>query len=96
MKTKEKISLLLLTSLYLLMTISFVPGSVVGTLNATLGHLMVTLPYTIGLTIIAVSLVQKIVGQKLLPDRIARIYLTIGLLAEFFYAIYHYAEQGQI
>ena len=96
MKTKEKISLLLLTSLYLLMTISFVPGSVTGTLNATLGHLMVTLPYTIGLTIIAVSLVQKIVGQKLLPDRIARIYLTIGLLAEFFYAIYHYAEQGQI
>ncbi len=96
MKTQEKISLFLLTALYLVMTVSYVPNNFSATLNATLGHLMITLPYTIGLTLVVVSLVQRVVGQKLLVDRVARIYLMVGLLAEFLYAIYHYALQGQV
>lgn len=78
------------------MIVSYVPGQLVGTLKATLAHIMVTIPYTVGLTIFAVSIMQKIVGQKLLPDRVARIYLTVGLMAEFVYAIYHYSQQGQV
>lgn len=96
MKTKEKISLILLTALYLVMTISFVPGNLSATVSHTLNHLMVTIPYTVGLTIVTVSLMQRIVGVKLLPDRIARIYLTVGLMAEFIYAIYFYTQQGQV
>ncbi len=96
MNAKEKIILTALVCLYLLMTISFVPGSFTGTLNATIKHLMITLPYAIGMTILAVAIMQKVVGEKLLPDRVARIYLMIGLFCEFVYAIYDYASQGQM
>ena len=96
MTTKEKTILSALVFLYLLMTISFVPGNIIGTLNATVKHLMITLPYAIGMTILAVSIMQKVVGEKLLPSRIARFYLMIGLFCEFVYAIYDYTTQGQM
>lgn len=96
MKTKEKIVLSTLVCLYLLMTISFIPGSLSGTINATIKHLMVTLPYSIGMTILAVSIIQKVVGEKLLLDRVARIYLMIGLFSEIIYAIYDYTTKGQM
>lgn len=96
MNVKEKTILSALVCLYLLMTISFIPGSFSGTLNATLKHLMITLPYSIGMTILAVSVMQKVVGEKLLLDRIARIYLMIGLFCEIIYAIYDYTTKGQM
>ncbi len=93
---KEKIILTSLVCCYLLMTISFVPGNFIGTLNATVKHLMITLPYSIGMTILAVVIMQKVVGAKLLPNRVARIYLMIGLFSEFVYAIYDYTTKGQM
>ncbi len=93
---KDKITLTALVCCYVLMTISFVPGNLVGTLNATLNHLLITLPYSIGMTFLAVVIMQKVVGEKLLPDRIARIYLMIGLFSEFVYAIYDYTTKGQM
>jgi hypothetical protein len=96
MNTKEKISLLLLVVVYLLVTIRYFPDRPGDTLTATMRHLLESVPYIIALTIVTVSIMQKVVGAKLARNRIARIYLTFGLIAEFFFGIYHYASVGAL
>ena len=96
MSTKEKISLVLLVLVYLLVCVRYFPNRPMDTLKATLTHLFESVPYIIAVTVLVVSVMQKVVGQKLPKDRIARIYLTFGLIAEFFLGIYHYLNQGQV
>lgn len=96
MKTKEKVSLFLLIAVYLLVTVRYFPGRPSDTISATLRHLLESVPYIIALTIIVVSVLQKVLGSKLPPDRIARIYLTFGLLAELIFGIHHYINQGTL
>ena len=96
MSSKEKISLTLLVAAYLLVTIRYFPGRPADTLTATMGHLLDSVPYIIAVTILTVSIMQKVVGAKLPHNRIARIYLTFGLIAEFFFGIYHYVSVAQI
>jgi hypothetical protein len=96
MSTKEKISLFLLVVVYLLVTVRYFPNRPMETFSATMSHLLESVPYIIAVTILVVSVMQKVVGEKLPRNRIARIYLTFGLIAEFFFGIYHYLNQGQI
>lgn len=96
MSTKEKISLLVLIFLYLLFTVRYFPGRPMDTLSATLSHLLDSVPYVIAATVLVVSIIQKVMGQKMPKKSIARIYLTFGLLAEFFFGLYHYLERGQL
>lgn len=96
MKTKEKILLPLLIIFYLLLTVRYFPNRPMDTLSATLNHLLESVPYVIAATIVVVSIIQKVVGQKMPKASIARIYLTFGLLAEFFFGLYHYLKQGQL
>ncbi|MEW6518525.1 MAG: inner-membrane translocator [Thermodesulfobacteriota bacterium] len=96
MSTKEKISLFLLIVVYLLVCIRYFPGRPLETLTATMSHLLESVPYIIALTVLVVSVMQKVVGQRLPKNRIARIYLTFGLIAEFFFGMYHYLKLGQI
>jgi len=96
MSTKEKISLFLLIGFYLLFSVRYFPNRPMETLSATMSHLLDSVPYIIAATILVVSVMQKVVGQKLPKDRIARIYLTFGLIAEFFFGMYHYLNQGQV
>lgn len=93
MKTKEKITLAVLCIIYLLVSMRYFPGRPVDTAVATLRHLLSSVPIAIGLTIFSVSILQKMVGEKLPYDRIARIYLAFGLIAEFFYALYDYTSR---
>ncbi|MBW1791178.1 MAG: hypothetical protein JRJ14_02750 [Deltaproteobacteria bacterium] len=94
MKTKEKITLTLLCLVYGLVSLRVFPGRLVDSTVATLNHLLSAVPITIGLTIFCVSILQKMVGVKLPYDRIARIYLAFGLIAEFFYAVIDYTSRG--
>ncbi len=96
MSTKEKISLFLLIAFYLLFSVRYFPNRPLETLSATMSHLLESVPYIIAGTILVVSVVQKVVGQKLPKNRIARIYLTFGLIAEFFFGMYHYLNLGQV
>lgn len=96
MNTKEKISLIALLAFYLLVTVRYFPGRPLDTLTATMLHWLESVPYLIGLTILTVSLLRKVVGTTLPADRIARIYLTFGLIGEVFYGIYHYVNKGNI
>jgi len=96
MSTKEKVSLFLLILVYMLVTVRYFPNRPMDTLAATVSHLLESVPYIIAVTIVVVSVMQKVVGEKLPKNRIARIYLTFGLIAEFFFGMYHYLNQGQI
>ncbi|MBI5558493.1 MAG: hypothetical protein HY885_12735 [Deltaproteobacteria bacterium] len=96
MSTKEKISLLLLTICYLLVTVRYFPNRPLDTFQATMRHCLQAVPFIIGLTILAASLLQKTAGVKLPKNRIVRIYLMFGMIVEFFFGLYHYAYLGQL
>ena len=96
MKTKEKITLVLLGIIYLLASLRYFPGRWADTAVATLSHLLSAVPITIGLTILCVSILQKMAGARLPYDRVARIYLMFGVIIEFFYGLYHYVTPGGI
>ena len=96
MSTKEKVTLFLLIFVYLLVCVRYFPNRPMDTLSATMSHLLDSVPYIIALTVVVVSVMQKVMGEKLPKNRIARIYLTFGLIAEFFFGMYHYLNQGQI
>jgi hypothetical protein len=96
MKTKEKITLIFLCIVYALMSISYYPSSWADTASATLEHLLSTVPIAIGLTILTVSVLQKVAGGRLPYDRIARIYLFFGIIVEFFYGLSNYVTHGNI
>ena len=94
MKTKEKITLTLLSLVYLAASLRVFPGRWADTGVATLKHLLSAIPITIGLTILVVSILQKGAGARLPYDRIARIYLMFGIILEFFYGLSHYVTKG--
>lgn len=94
MKTKEKITLTILCIVYVLVSLRIFPGRLTDSTVATLRHLLSAIPITIGLTIFSVSILQKVVGEKLPYDRVARIYLAFGLIAEFFYALIDYTSRS--
>ena len=94
MKTKEKITLTLLIVIYVVVSLRIFPGRFADSALATFRHLLSAVPITIGLTILAVSVLQKMAGEKLPYDRVARIYLAFGLIGEFFYALIDYASRS--
>jgi hypothetical protein len=96
MRAKEKISLLFLITLYLLVIVRYFPDRPADTFMATMRHLLDSVPYIIAMTILTVSIMQRVVGAKLPHNRIVRIYLMFGLIAEFFFGIYHYASVGNL
>ncbi len=60
-------------------------------------QLLTTAPYCIGFTFIAVRIIQYLHHGKKIPwDRIFRIFFAIGIFFGFFFALYEYAEQGQL
>jgi hypothetical protein len=95
MSTKEKISLFLLVVVYLLVTVRYFPNRPMQTLSATMSHLLESVPYIIAVTILVVSVMQKVVGEKLPRNRIARIYLTFGLIVEFFCGLHNHFSLSQ-
>lgn len=94
MKTKEKITLTLLCIVYAVASLRYFPGSWADTIKTTGDHLLSAVPITIGLTVLTISILQKVVGEKLPHDRVARIYLFFGIITEFFYGLSNYAIQG--
>jgi len=94
-KGKEIFYLVLLILIYLLCILRYFPGRPLDSLRATGFHLLDVLPYVVGLTIFIVSLLRKISKEKLPWTYIARIYLTLGLMVEFFYGLYNYLDMAQ-
>ena len=80
---------------YLLFNLRYAPESPLATLKSTLVQLLLTAPFVVGLTILAVSFMQRSTGERLPWDRIARIYCTLGIIIGFFYALSEYWLRAQ-
>lgn len=87
---KKNLSLTAVIAVYLLFNFRYAPGSWIASVKATVMQLLTTAPYVAGLTILLVSVIQKMSGERLPWDRTARIYCTIGILIGFFFALSEY------
>lgn len=92
---KKNISLGLVICAYLLFNLRYAPESLATTFKSTLIQLLMTAPFVVGLTILAVSFMQRSTGERLPWDRIARIYCTLGIFIGFFYALSEYWLRAQ-
>lgn len=90
MTTKEKISLTGLVAFYLLCVIRFIPGDLGMTLYHTAKSFLTLAPVAVALTIVVVTVMQKIVGAKLPWDRVVRFYLLFAIIIEIFAGVYNY------
>lgn len=93
-KLKERISLIVLTVVYLLFHYRYAPGRIVESLVETMFQLLTTAPVVVGLTILLVSFLQRMYGERLPWDRIVRIYLTFGIILGFLYGLNEYWLKG--
>ena len=95
MTSKEKISLAGLVLFYLLCVIRYIPGDLGMTLYHTAKSFLTLAPFAVALTIVIVTVMQKIVGKKLPWDRILRFYLLFAIIIEIFAGVYNYLERAQ-
>lgn len=93
-QVREKLAIGVLVFVYLLLSVRYFPHRLSRTIHETLLHIVTVAPILIGLTIIAVSMFRKVTGEPLPWDRVARIYLTMAILLEFLFGIYHYVSHG--
>lgn len=90
MPIKEKISLTGLVLFYLLCVVRYIPGDLGMTLYHTVKSFLTLAPFAVALTIVMVTVMQKIVGEKLSWDRILRFYLWFAIIIEIFAGVYNY------
>ena len=95
MTTKEKISLTGLVIFYLLCVIRYIPGDLGTTFYLTAKSFLTLAPFAVGLTIIVITIMQRVVGEKLPWDRILRFYLLFAIIIEIFAGLYNYLEHAQ-
>ncbi len=93
---REKITFILTGLAYLLFHLRM--GQDAGAiLSGTFGQILLTAPYTIGFTYLAIIFIRYSSGGNWPPwDRIGRIFFTIGILLAFFFALYEYASKEKL
>jgi hypothetical protein len=94
-KTRENLTLLLLALFYLLCSTRYFPGRPAESLLATARQVLTLAPFLVGGTLLARTLFHRLTGEYLGWSRLARIYLTLGLIGEFFLGLYHYLSLNQ-
>ena len=94
-RTREIVTLGLLFTFYLLCSFRYFPDRLVDSLVETLIHILSMAPFTGGLTLILISVLQRLAGERLPFDRALRIFLTMGILFEIFYGLYNYLNLAQ-
>ncbi len=94
MKKREVLSLIVLIVVYVLFSFRYFPEDSLKTAVETLLQILKVAPICMGGTILLVTFLQRTSGQKLLWDRVVRIYLTIGVMAEFIFGMYDFLGKG--
>jgi hypothetical protein len=94
MKIKEKIYLAGLVAFYLLCAVRYIPGDLGMTLYHTAKSFLTLAPFAVALTVIVVTLMQKIVGARLPWDRVLRFYLMFAIIIEIFAGVYNYLARA--
>ena len=80
----------MLTAFYLLCSLRYYPGQAARTLLETALQILTIAPLPAGATMLLVGFLQKSAGERMPWDRVARIYLTLGVIIEFFFGLYDY------
>ncbi|MEJ2689801.1 MAG: hypothetical protein P8130_07600 [Deltaproteobacteria bacterium] len=91
---KNYLGLVVLSLVYLLCALRYFPGRPVDTLLATVEHILASVPFAVGLTLVFVSLFTKTAGRRPSKLFLARLFLTISICIEFFYGLYNYLATG--
>jgi hypothetical protein len=95
MNTKDKISLVLLVGFYgllVLFNVRYFPGDPLQTFIATAGNILTLAAVAVALTLGLVSVMQKVVGERLPWDRVLRFYLFFAILIWAFAIMYTYFD----
>ena len=95
-KIGEKISLALMTAVYLLCGLRYFPGQPAKTFISTGLHLLTVAPFLVGTLLICSSLYKKTGGDHIGWPKMARIYLTMGIIVEFFLGLYNYLDINKV
>lgn len=75
---------------YLMCSLRYFPGRPGDSLVATLTQLLTVAPFSVGATILVAALFRKLTGERLPWSSVVRIFLTIGIVIEFFYGLHDY------
>ncbi len=95
MKSLKKIfAITILIILYLIFSVRYYQGNFSKTALETCIHMLTVAPFLIGGTLVLVSVLRKVAGERLSWEAVIRIYLTLGIFVEFILGIYHYVNQG--
>ena len=95
-KVGEKISLVILTLVYLLCSLRYFPGQPTASLLTTATHLLTVAPFLIGALLLFNSFYQRQTGERPTPVKMLRLALTLGITIEFFIGIYNYLAISQV
>ncbi len=95
-KVGEKISLVILTLVYLLCSLRYFPDQPTATLLNTATHLLTVAPFLIGGLLLFNSFYQRQAGERPAPAKMLRLCLTLGIIIEFFIGIFNYLKINQV
>lgn len=91
----EKISLTILTLVYLLLSFRYFPDQPAKSMINTAEHLLIVAPFLIGAVLIFNSLIRKQTGENPVPAKMIRLALTLGIIIEFFIGLSNYWTASQ-
>ena len=92
----DKISLALMTAVYLLCGLRYFPGQPTTTFISTGMHLLTVAPFLVGTILICSSFYKKTAGDTVSWQKMIRIYLTMGIIVEFFLGLYNYLDINKV
>ena len=87
---KKIVPLLVMAGVYVVFSLRYFPGNAMKTALETVLQIVSLAPLPGGATILLVTFLQRSAGQKMPWDRIARIYLTLGIMLEILLGFYDY------
>lgn len=85
-----------MAAVYLLCSLRYFPGQPVATITNTTLHLLTVAPFLVGAILIFSSFYKKTTGETITWPRMARIYLTLGIIVEFFMGLYNYLDINKV
>lgn len=91
---KENASMAIVVVIYFVLSFRYFPGNFTKTGMETLLEILSVAPLAGGATLLIVSFLQRTSGEKVPWDRSLRLYLTVGVMAEFVFGVYHYLSVG--
>ena len=91
---KNTLSFYITAAVYVLFNLRLASGPI-PSIVATVKQIVLTAPYVIGITCVAVAIVQYMAGGEKVPwPQRFRLFFTIGIFAGLVYGIYDYTGGG--